>query len=266
MFGLVQCFASLFSAFNQNLFVLMLRHLEWRELFTWTGIAGIVLFVLGVLFIRDPAPVAGPGFKQGADRFLRDVLTGILRVAKIGHVWIAAGYGALVFGSLLAAGVVWGPKLMLVRGLAEGTANLAASVLWLGLAVGCIVFPWWSDAVRSRKLPVLTGIAVQLAALLALVYIPQLASEVAMVFWFVFGFGAASHMLAFGAAGVPSGPRKPRARLDLQHSRPLWAGQLSTPSSARPAPGSRRGRDLLQAPLRRRVDTSPGPDVCGNPG
>lgn len=76
----------------------------------------------------------------------------------------------------------------------------AASLLWLGLAAGCIVFPWWSDVVRRRKLPVLVGIALQLAALLALVYLPQLNAAVAMILWFIFGFGAAAHMLAFSAA------------------------------------------------------------------
>jgi MFS family permease len=200
MFGLVQCFASLFSAFNQNLMTLALRHLQWRTLFDWVGIGGVILLVLGVAFIRNPTPVRGVEGRQGIGAIIGDVLSDIVRVAKIGHVWLAAIYGALVFGALLAAGVIWAPKLMLVRGLSQGAANLAASLLWLGLAAGCIVFPWWSDIVRRRKLPVLVGIVLQLAALLALVYFPELNASVAMVLWFVFGFGAAAHMLAFSAA------------------------------------------------------------------
>jgi MFS family permease len=129
------------------------------------------------------------------------VLSGLLRVMKIAHVWVAAGYGAMVFGALLASGVVWAPKLMLVRGLEAHMASLAASVLWLGLAAGCIVFPWWSDAVGRRKLPALAGIGLQLAALAALVYLPELRPAAAMALWSLFGFGAAAHMLAFSAAG-----------------------------------------------------------------
>jgi len=201
MFGLVQCFASFFSAFNQNLFGFALKHVVWRELFTWIGLAGIALVILAVFFIRDPSPVAGPGLKQGIGKFARDVLSGMLEVAKVGRVWIAAAYGALVFGTLLAAGVVWAPKLMLVRGLPQDTANLAASALWLGLAVGCLLIPWWSDAIKRRKLPVVVGIAVQLAALLAIVYVPQLGTVTLIALWFAFGAGAAAHMLAFSAAG-----------------------------------------------------------------
>jgi cytochrome c biogenesis protein CcdA len=36
---------------------------------------------------------------------------------------------------------------------------------------------------------------------LALVYLAQITSTLAMGLWFVFGFGAAAHMLAFSAAG-----------------------------------------------------------------
>lgn len=199
MFGLVQCLASAFSAFSQNLFGLALQTLSWRELFNWIGVAGVALCGLAAAFIHDPAPVRG--MHQGMGAFVREVLGGVVQVARIGHVWIAAAYGALCFGALLAAGVVWAPKLMLVRGVAEQTANLAASVLWLGLAAGCILVPRWSDAVRRRKQPALAGLCLQLAALLALVYLPSLSSPALIALWFAFGLGAAAHMLAFSAAG-----------------------------------------------------------------
>jgi hypothetical protein len=41
--------------------------------------------------------------------------------------------GALTFGAILALGVVWAPKLLMVHGLSETSANLGASMLWLGL-------------------------------------------------------------------------------------------------------------------------------------
>jgi MFS family permease len=199
MFGLVQCLASAFSAFSQNLISFALQYASWRELFNWVGVAGIVLFGCGLAFIRNPAPV--PGMQRGIAAFAGEVTAAVLEIARIGHVWIAAAYGALCFGTLLAAGVVWAPKLMLVRGLPEQTANLAASVLWLGLAAGCIIIPRWSDAVRRRKLPAVAGIALQFAALFVLVYLPDLPPAVLMALWFLFGLGAAAHMLAFSAAG-----------------------------------------------------------------
>lgn len=200
MFGLVQCLASLFSAFSQNLLGLALTAFEWRQLFNGIGCAGIGLFVLALWAIRDPAPP--PGLAGGLlGGFVRQVFASILEVARIGQVWIAAGYGALAFGSMLACGVVWAAKLMLMRGWAPEVANFATSALWLGLAAGCLALPWWSDAIGRRKLPAIVGIAVQLASLTALVYAPQLNLTLSILLCIAFGFGAAAHMLAFSVAG-----------------------------------------------------------------
>lgn len=101
---------------------------------------------------------------------------------------------------MLALGVVWMPKLLMVHGLSETTANFGASMLWLGLAAGSAVVPYWSDVIRQRKMPIIVGNAVQLVALLALVYIGGLGATAALILCFIFGFANASHMLAFSTA------------------------------------------------------------------
>ena len=60
MFGLVQFAASLFSAFNQNLLNWALSVFQWHELFNYEGGFGIVLLIVAVMYLRDPAPVAVP--------------------------------------------------------------------------------------------------------------------------------------------------------------------------------------------------------------
>lgn len=207
MFGLVQFFASLFSAFGQNLIGLALEHLQWRELFNAVAMGGIVLFILGLMFIRNPVPVAGPGLKAGVGSFVRDVFGAIAEVAKIPHVWIAAIWGAIVFGVMLACGVVWAPKILMVRGLSQQTANFAASIMWLGLAAGCFIVPRWSDLAQKRKLPTAVAIAIQLVAFAGLLYLPPLGTAVTLVLCFLFGLGAAAHMLAFSTSGDIVPPR-----------------------------------------------------------
>jgi hypothetical protein len=207
MFGLVQFFASLFSAFGQNLIDLALDHMQWRQLFNAVAMGGIVLFLLGLMFIRNPAPVVGQGLKAGVGNFLRDLLGAIFEVAKIPHVWLAAIWGAVVFGAMLACGVVWAPKILMVRGLTQQIANFAASTMWLGLAAGCLLVPRWSDLARQRKLPAAVGIAIQLVAFAGLLYLPPLGTGATLALCFLFGFGAAAHMLAFSTAGDVVPPR-----------------------------------------------------------
>jgi MFS family permease len=199
MFGLVQVVAALTSAFSQNIIELTLGHMTWRTLFNGYGVMGIVLLVVGAIYIRNPKPVAAhPGEGMGA--FFSGVLQSMAEVAKIPHVWLAAILGAAQFGVMLALGVVWAPKLLMVHGLSQSAASFGASLLWLGLAAGSAAIPWWSDHIKARKLPLLLGGVVQLACLLPLLYMTGLGAGLIMALCFIFGFANASHMLAFSTA------------------------------------------------------------------
>ncbi len=199
MFGLVQFSASLFSAFNQNILSWALTVAPWRDLFNYVGGLGVALFVVAFLWLRDPAPVVVSG-ARGVGAFFASVFRSMAKVAKSPMVWVAAAFGSLVFGVMLALGVVWGPKLMMVRGLEAGTANFASSLLWLGLASGCFITPWVSDRMGRRKLPIIIGMMVQVTALALLLYAPALGVGSAMALCFAFGFGNSVHMLAFSVA------------------------------------------------------------------
>lgn len=197
MFGLVQFCASLSSAFSVNALQLGLNAMPWRELFNIVGVAGIVLSVLAFLFLKNPKPVESTG--GGAGAFVHSVLDALLQVIKIPHVWLSALICAALFGSMLAAGVVWTPKLMEIRGASPATAAFSP-LLWLGLAAGCLVVPALSDKIERRKMPIVIGIAVQLLSAGALLYLPSVSIPFAMVLNFVFGFANAAHMLTFSSA------------------------------------------------------------------
>lgn len=199
MFGLVQVMAALTSAFSVNLIGVALDTMTWRALFNATAVFGVVFFVVGLIYIRNPAPVPS-SHEGGIGNFFVSVVKGLLDVAKIGHVWVASLGGALSFGMLLALGVVWMPKLLMVQGLSEGAAGLGTSLVWLGLAAGSAVIPHGSDVIRRRKLPIILGCLVQLLALAGIIYIPGVSSTLALVLCFVLGFANASHMLAFSTA------------------------------------------------------------------
>jgi MFS family permease len=199
MFGLVQVVAALTSAFSQNLIDFALHGVTWRALFNIYGVAGIILLALGAMYIRNPVPVVG-GMTQGVGEFFTSVLKGMGEVAKIPHVWIASIIGAAQFGVMLALGVVWAPKLLMVHGVSQSVASFGASMLWLGLAAGSAIVPHWSDVIKQRKLPIMLGGVVQLACLLLLLYVPSLPTAIAIILCFIFGFANAAHMLAFSTA------------------------------------------------------------------
>lgn len=199
MFGLTQFVASFTSAFTQNLIEFALKHMEWRTLFNGVGVAGIALLVAGAVYVRDPQPVKG-GMSEGIGAFFVSVFNSLLEVAKIGHVWLASIIGAVTFGTMLASGVVWMPKLLQVHGLSPTIGALGASMLWLGLAVGSVVLVRWSDHIQQRKLPIIIGIVAQILTLGALLYLGNVGVGFAMTMCFTFGFFNSAHMLSFSTA------------------------------------------------------------------
>lgn len=207
MFGLVQVVAALTSALSQNAIDFALKSMSWSALFNGVGVFGLILFALGLMFIRNPTPVPA-GSSKGVVDFLVNVTKGLVEVSKIPHVWVASIVGAGLFGALLSLGVVWAPKLLMARGATETAATFGASMLWFGLAVGSAAVPWWSDRIKARKLPIIIGTIIQLAAMAVLVYLPGLGNSVDVALCFILGFANASHMLAFSTAADVVEPRQ----------------------------------------------------------
>ena len=199
MFGLVQVGAAATSAFSQNAIGFALGIMDWRTLFNYVGVFGILLFILGAIYIRNPSPVKSET-SGGMLGFLITVTGKLVDVAKIPHVLVVGIWGALTFGVLLSLGIVWAPKLLMVRGATESTAFLGASMLWMGLAVGSAVVPKWSDHLRNRKTPIILGALIQLICASILVYVAGLGSTIDLALCFIFGFANSSHMLAFSSA------------------------------------------------------------------
>jgi MFS family permease len=196
MFGLVAVCSAVTSAFALNLFEAVLGSITWRTLFNIYGVVGMVLVALSALYIRNPAPVAAGGDK-GIGKFFSSVTGDIVQVGKIGHVWLASIVGAVLFGVMLALGVVWMPKVLMVRGLSQSEAGFVSSLLWLGSAAGNLVFPTWSVRIKSRRVPMILGSAGVLICLLALLYIPDVGRGLAIVLCLALGFASAANMLSF---------------------------------------------------------------------
>ncbi|MCB5364736.1 MFS transporter [Pusillimonas sp. CC-YST705] len=202
MFGWVQTVAALSSAFGQTVISLALQDMSWRELADIAVVVGIVLFVLSLVWVRNPKPVTNSG-----GNVIGDVLSSLGQIAKIPHMWVAGIWGAVSFGSQLALGVVWAPKILAAHGLTGQAANLGSAMVWLGLAIGCLFWNPWSEHSQSRKVPAIIGLVLQLVALALVLYVP-FSGAIAIALMLVYGIGSAGHMIAFSTAADVVTPDK----------------------------------------------------------
>lgn len=200
MFGLVQVVASTASSFSQNLINMGLNQVHWRTFFNSYAMFGILLAILGFVFIRNRTPAAGIG-KEGFGGFLASVVRNIIGVGKMPHIIVVSIMSATTFATWLSMGIIWARRLLQsAHGFDPGWANFGGSLIFLGMAVGSAFVPWLSDITQKRKPLMIVGAALQLVCLLALFYIPDPSLAFALSACFLFGIGASGSMLPFSSA------------------------------------------------------------------
>jgi MFS family permease len=200
MFGLVQVVASTASSFSQNLINMGLNQVHWRTFFNSYAMFGVLLAILGFIFIRNRTPAAGFG-KAGFGAFLKEVVSNIISVGKMPHIIVVAIMSATTFATWLSMGIIWARRLLQsVHGFDPGWANFGGSLIFLGMAVGSAFVPALSDRMRQRKPLMIVGAALQLVCLLALFYVPNPSLFFALAACFLFGVGSSGSMLPFSSA------------------------------------------------------------------
>ena len=198
MFSLVQFVASMSAIIGQKTLGSMVTDYSWSQLLNGLAAGGLAVTVLMFIIMRDPKNKdieveTWPGLMP----FARDLIKRIGEVGAIHDSWVNALIGGATFGSMLAFGVLWGPRFLAAGGMDIGAAFGISALMWAGLAVGAPIFAWISDTVKRRKMPMAIGCALQLAAILYILMHPGMEATEASVLFFIWGFMAGGSMLNF---------------------------------------------------------------------
>jgi MFS family permease len=141
MFGLVQVVASTASSISGNVIGFGLEQVHWRTFFNGYAMFGVLLAILGFTFIRSRTPTAGFG-SEGVSGFLKSVFRNIIEVGRMPHIILVSIMSATTFATWLSTGVVWARRhLESVHGFDVASANLGASLIFLGMAADPPSFP-----------------------------------------------------------------------------------------------------------------------------
>lgn len=200
MFGLVQGAASLGSAVGQPAILLLLQSLSWQQLLLSFGTFGVVLAVLFFLIVRDPADQdAVPATPQR--NVLAEIVRDLGRCFANREVVLSAIFAGAAFGTMLALGTLWGPRIMEARGASAEFATVLTALAWLGLAVGAPLVNVASDRRGSRRRPAITWLVLQAVAIALVIYLPVEGQGVAVALMFAVGLFSGVQMLGFTVAG-----------------------------------------------------------------
>ena len=203
MFGLVQSLASLGSAVGQPAISWQLGHTTWQQLLNGFGALGVLLIVLFAVLVRNPAPVAGLASEPVTARppLLPSILRELRSCFANRNVVLAALLAGVSFGSMIAMGSLWGPRLMQARGADSSLAAVMSAMSWLGVAISAPLYNLLSDHWHNRRTPAVVGVVLQAVAVTLLIYLPAATPGVATAVMFAVGLFAGAHMLGFTVAG-----------------------------------------------------------------
>ena len=200
MFGLVQAAASLGSAVGQPLILAVLGHLSWQQLLVAFGTFGVLLTVLFILIVRDPV-VAESDAPSSRGNVFAEIIRDLGQCFSTPNVVLSAIFAGAAFGTMLAMGTLWGPRLFEARGASSEFATVLTALAWLGLAVGAPLVNVLSDREGSRKVPAVIWLALQAIAISLVIYLPGESNGLAIVLMFAVGLFSGVQMLGFTVAG-----------------------------------------------------------------
>lgn len=193
--GVVNAVGMLGTAIGAVALTSLIATSGWQNVFWATGIAGLVLFVIALLFMRDP-PEHVPASKKTTS-----FITPVLVAVRDRHIWLIAIIGTLYYMPINVFGGLWGnAELTKDHGLSSVHAETAVSMIFWGLAAGSIAAGWLSDHLGHRKWIIVIGAFLTAVSFAAAVYLPTSSLALLSVLLFLSGFLGGGQMLTFSIA------------------------------------------------------------------
>jgi MFS family permease len=210
MFGLVQMFASLGSAVSQPAISGLLNVMSWQQLLAGFGAFGVLLTVGFVFIVRNPVStpeeIAAAKQAHAGKNVFAEIFSDLAACFSNRQVVLSSLFAGASFGTMLAVGVLWGPRVQEARGASPGFAAILSALAWLGLAFGAPLVNVVSNRWHSRKWPALVGMILQAIAVTLFIYGPANGAGASVVVMFCVGLFAGTHMLGFTIAGESVSP------------------------------------------------------------
>jgi len=208
MVGIAETVGMMGSVVGSFFLAEYIRHHGWRESMFIAAIVGVVIAVLIAVIVRDAPRRAPPVFKHPKALLWRELRL----LLKNKYAWINGLYSGLMFAVSTVFVALWSiPYLMLSHHVSLSEADLAANMVFLGIAIGS-PFLGWIDAkdkfCNRRTLFVVCAFACTIL-LSIVIYVTSLPMWLVFMLMVVLGLFMSCYVLTFAVANelVPENMR-----------------------------------------------------------
>lgn len=226
--GLVQVMGCLGAIVGEAPVALVTPLIGWRNTFLYTAAIGAVITVLFWLILRD-----GPTEETISHVVhvpAKNEFTRLWTVCKNPQTWWAGLCGFACWAPITAFAELWGvPFLQAKYHVSSAIAAGSVSVVWIGIAVGSPVIGWWSDAIRSRRIPLVICNLIGFIAALSVIYLPTPNWWIMYVFLFMYGVAASAQAITFGVVQDNNPPSVAGTALGFNNMAVIFGGLVVQP-------------------------------------
>lgn len=199
----------------------------WRGTLFGAAAYGAVLATAIWFIVRDRRR---PGMGEAAGTVSVGVIADLGTVVSNRQTWVLAILSATMGVFILAFASLWGvPYMMTAHGLTRTAAASAASMIYVGWAIGAPLLGWFSDRIQSRRIPLLIGTVVAYSSVLAVVYLPGVSVYGAFGLLLLSGFAGGTAIICYATARENNPPHASGATLGFVNMTTMAAGAVFQP-------------------------------------
>jgi len=204
--GLIQLMGCL-GAIGGEAPVAMLSHtVGWRITTIWAGVLGVFVSVLFWLIIRDgPKKIDSHAHLHCKEKpnnlfeTLKNEFERVRYICRNPQTWVTALCGFCCWAPIVTFAALWGVSFLMVDYHISATeASLGSISIWLGVAIASPIVGWWTNAIESRRIPLIVCYAAAILSSIGVIYIPHPPMVMMHIMLFIFGAAAASQAVTFG--------------------------------------------------------------------
>lgn len=179
----------------------------WEWACYYMALNGLLITFLILLFVKDENQylTTNAEFQPLSD--FKTVFEGLICLIKKPGIWINGLIGCLLYLPIAAFAESWEiPFLKNAGGFSHTQAVFAASMIFLGWAVGGPIVGLLSDIIKQRRLPITVGAVVSAILVSYILYVPNLSHSVMYVLFFVMGIFSSAQAIVFSVCREISPP------------------------------------------------------------
>ena len=205
--GIIQTLGCLGAIFGGGPLAILVNTYGWRTTLTYAGLVGLALslFVLFCLKNKPKDKETQEWLKSchahtlGDDHRITNEWQRLCKIITKKQNWVIGLVGFCCWGPIAVFGELWGVQSIThMFHLSNEAAATHLLWIWVSIAIMSPIVGWWSDYIKSRRIPLIVCFSIGIIATLAL----NLSHHMSPLFFdfilFLLGTSAASQPITFG--------------------------------------------------------------------